>query len=280
LALEFNFSGILTEGAKMAGLEFTNEAAKQLEKIYLTRDIIAQRLETIRQLNLSGGESVLDVGCGPGFLCESMGEIVGRHGAVVGIDISSDLIALCNRRKASKRHSYAIGDATNVNQADASFDVVVCTQVAEYVPDVDRVLSEAFRVLKPGGRTVFVVTDWDAVVWHSENPDGMALVMNLWEGHCAHPRLPRSMAYKLVNAGFRFDGASVFPILNLQYDDDSYSKGLARLIRDFVARKKDVSADDLNEWHGEFERLSEAGRYFFSANRYIFKASKPAANTG
>ena len=75
----------------MTGLEFTSEAAKQLEKVYLTTDIIAQRSETIRQLNLSSGESVLDVGCGPGYLCESMGEIVGRHGAVVGIDISSDL---------------------------------------------------------------------------------------------------------------------------------------------------------------------------------------------
>jgi ubiquinone/menaquinone biosynthesis C-methylase UbiE len=263
----------------MTGLEFTDEAARQLEKTYLTGDIIAQRFETIRQLNLSDGERVLDIGCGPGYLCESMGEIVGRHGAVVGIDISSDLIALCNRRKASTQLSYAVGDATNVNQADASFDVVVCTQVAEYVPDVDRVLSEAFRVLKPGGRTVFVATDWDAVVWHSEYPERMALVMKSWEEHCAHPHLPRSMAYRLTRAGFRFDGAAVFPILNLQCDDDSYSKGLAQIVRDFVARKKDISADDLNEWHSEFERLSEAGRYFFSTNRYIFKASKPAAHT-
>ena len=263
----------------MSGLEFTKEAAKRLEKTYLTRDVVAQRLETIRQLDLSRGESVLDIGCGPGYLCESMAEIVGHHGAVVGIDISTDLIALCNRRKASTWLSYAIGEATKVNQADASFDVVVCTQVAEYVPDVDRVLSEAFRVLKPGGRTIFVATDWDAVVWHSENPERMALVMKLWEEHCAHPHLPRSMACRLVNAGFRFDGASVFPILNLQCDDDSYSKGLAQVIRDFVARKKGISADDLNEWHGEFERLSEAGRYFFSSNRYIFKASKPAAHT-
>jgi arsenite methyltransferase len=263
----------------MTGLEFTNEAAKQLEKTYLTGDIIAQRFETIRQLNLSDGERVLDIGCGPGYLCESMGEIVGRHGAVVGIDISSDLIALCNRRKASTQLSYAVGDATNVNQTDASFDVVVCTQVAEYVPDVDRVLSEAFRVLKPGGRTVFVATDWDAVVWHSEDPERMALVMKSWEEHCAHPHLPRSMAYRLIRAGFRFDGAAIFPILNLKCDDDSYSKGLAKGVRDFVGRKKDVSADDLNEWHGEFERLSEAGRYFFSTNRYIFKASKPAAHT-
>jgi len=82
-------------------------------------------------------------------------------------------------------------------------------------------------------------------VWHSENPERMALVMKSWETHCAHPRLPRSMAYRLVNAGFRFDGATVFPILNLQYGDDSYSKGLSQVIRDFVARKKDVLADDL-----------------------------------
>ncbi len=263
----------------MSGLEFTKEDAKRLEKLYLTRDVTAQRLETIRQLNLSSGESVLDIGCGPGYLCESMGEIVGRHGAVVGIDISTDLIALCNRRKTSPWLSYAIGDATKVNQADASLDVVVCTQVAEYVPDVDRVLSEAFRVLKPGGRTIFVATDWDAVVWYSENPERMASVMKSWEEHCAHPRLPRSMVYRLVNAGFRFDGAAVFPILNLQCDDDSYSKGLAGSIRDFVARNKDVSVDDLNEWHSEFERLSETGRYFFSTNRYIFKASKPVAPT-
>jgi arsenite methyltransferase len=266
--------------AKMSGLEYTKENATLLEKIYLTRDVAAQRAETIRQLNLSSGESALDIGCGPGYLCESMGELVGRHGAVVGIDISTDLIAFCNRRKPSTWLSYAIGDATKIDQADESFDVVVCTQVAEYVPDVDRALSEAFRVLKPGGRTIFVATDWDAVVWHSENAERMAMVMKSWEAHCAHPRLPRSMAYRLVNAGFRFDGATVFPILNLQYDDDSYSKGLSQGIRDFVARKKDVLAGDLNEWYGEFERLSEAGRYFFSTNRYIFKASKPAPQTG
>jgi arsenite methyltransferase len=260
----------------MSGLEFTKEAAKQLEKIYLTRDVIAQRLETLRQLNLTSGERILDIGCGPGYLCESMAEIVGRQGAVFGIDISADLIALCNRRKPAAWLSYVIGDATKVAQADASFDVVVCTQVAEYVPDVDRVLAEAFRVLKPGGRTVFVATDWDTVVWHSENSGRMASVMRSWEAHCAHPHLPRSLANRLVNTGFRFDGAAVFPILNLQFDSDSYSEGLAHTIRDFVAGRKDVPVDDLNEWHNEFKRLNEAGRYFFSTNRYIFKASKPA----
>ena len=265
----------------MSGMEYTKENAKRLKKLYLTRDVKAQRSETIRQLNLSIGESVLDIGCGPGYLCESMAQIVGRTGAVVGIDISTDLIAVCNRQKAFTWISYAIGDATELSQADASFDVVVCTQVAEYVPNVDRLLKEAFRVLKPGGRTIFVATDWDAVVWHSENPERMASVMRSWEAHCAHPHLPRSMACKLVNAGFRLEGASIFPIISNLMMIATAREGLAKGIRDYVGRRKDVSADNLlNEWHSEFERLSEAGRYFFGTSRYIFRASKPTAHTG
>src|SRR5216684_5474225 len=182
----------------MSGLEFTEDAARHLERVYLTPDVVAQRSETLKQLALSPGERVLDVGCGPGFLCESIAEIVGNDGAVIGIDISSDLIGLCRRRSPPKWLSYAVGDATQLAQPDASFDAVVCTQVAEYIPDVNRVLSEAFRVVKRGGRAVFVATDWDAVVWHSETPDRMALVLKSWEWHCAHPHLPRSLAHRLV----------------------------------------------------------------------------------
>ena len=259
----------------MSGLEFTEDAARQLEKLYLTRDVVAQRSETIKQLALSPGEHVLDVGCGPGFLCESIADIVGRGGAVTGIDISSDLIELCKRRSPSKWLSYAVGDATRIAEPDASFDVVVCTQVAEYILDVNRALSETFRVLRQGGRAVFVATDWDAVIWHSEKPDRMASVMKSWESHCAHPQLPRSLSNRLISAGFRLDGASVFPILNLQWHDDAYSKGLAGLVRDFIGRKKDISFESIKDWYDELAWLSEAGRHFFSSNRFIFRASRP-----
>ena len=79
----------------MSGLTFTEDAARHLARVYLTPDVVAQRAETMKQLALSPGERVLDVGCGPGFLCESIAAIVGSDGAVTGIDISSDLIALC-----------------------------------------------------------------------------------------------------------------------------------------------------------------------------------------
>jgi arsenite methyltransferase len=259
----------------MSALKFTEEAARRLEEIYLTRDVVAQRSETIRLLSLSQGEHVLDVGCGPGFLCAGMGALVGGSGAVLGIDISHDLIDRCKQRNVHAWISYEVGDATRLERPDASFDVVVCTQVAEYVPDVDKVLSEAFRVLRPGGRSIVVATDWDTVLWHSENPNRMDRIMKSWEAHCAHPHLPRSLPRRLRAAGFRFDGASVFPILNLQWEDNAYSKGMTGLIRDFVAAGNDVALEELRAWAEEFTDLSNAGEYFFYSARFIFRASKP-----
>ena len=100
--------------ARMSGLEFTEDAARQLERLYLTSDVVAQRSETIKLLALRRGERVLDVGCGPGFLCEDIAEVVGRDGAVTGIDISGDLIALCKRRNPPTWLSYFVGDAANI----------------------------------------------------------------------------------------------------------------------------------------------------------------------
>src|SRR6476660_9330548 len=80
--------------ATMSGLTFTEDAARHLARVYLTPDVVAQRAETMKQLALSPGERVLDIGCGPGFLCASIAAAVGSAGAVSGLDIASDLIAL------------------------------------------------------------------------------------------------------------------------------------------------------------------------------------------
>jgi arsenite methyltransferase len=148
----------------MSGLEFTEKAARQLERLYLTRDVVAQRPETIKQLSLSQGERVLDIGCGPGFLCESMADIVGRDGTVIGIDISSDFVALCKRRTPPKWLSYEVGDATQLAQPDASFDAVVCTQVAEYIPNVNRTLAGQSLLQRTGMRSYG--TRERQIAWH------------------------------------------------------------------------------------------------------------------
>ena len=112
-------------------------------------------------------------------------------------------------------------------------------------------------------------------------PPGLYAVVDIGSNsvrlaHCAHPHLPRSLPNRLKSAGFRLEGASVFPILNLCWDDDAYSKGLAQLIRNFVLTRGDVPAEESEKWLDEFPELSQSGRYFFSSNRYIFHALKAA----
>jgi len=259
----------------MSGLRFTKEAARQLETLYMTADVVAQRSETLRMLSLAKGNSVIDIGSGPGFLCESIADIVGASGRVLGIDLSDDLVERSSERNRRSWVSYRVGDAAHIDEPDASFDVATCTQVAEYVPEVDTAIAEAFRVLKPGGHALYIATDWNAVIWHSDAPARMTAVMKAWEAHCAHPRLPRTLAGRLSDAGFTLDAATVFPILNFRWDDDTYSKGIARTIGQFVSKRGGMSDGEVAAWAAEFPRLSSQGRYFFFSGRFIFKVSKP-----
>ena len=68
---------------------------------------------------------------------------------------------------------------------------------------------------------------------------------------------------------------SVFPILNLDWGDDTYSKGLSYLISDFISKRAGMPPDELAAWTEELSLLSEAGRYFFCTSRFIFRACKP-----
>ncbi len=260
----------------MATLQFTQEQARRLEAIYSTADVRAQREETLRLLQLTPGEAVIDVGCGPGYLCESMADLVGARGRVLGIDVSPDLVELARRRNQRTWLSYEQGDAMALSAPDRSFDVAVCTQVLEYVPDADRGLKELHRVLKPGGRALVVDTEWDALVWRSADPARMAKVLAAWEAHCTDARLPRTLGPRLRAAGFAVEGVSGFPIINTTLEEENYSSGIIGLIADFVRKRGSMPPGELDAWRAEQLALSAKGEYFFSTMRHMFRARKPS----
>ncbi|MEO1472188.1 MAG: methyltransferase domain-containing protein, partial [Pseudomonadota bacterium] len=256
----------------MAGLDFTEAAAERLERVYLGQDVTAQRADTLARLALAPGERVLDVGSGPGYLAADIARAVGPAGRVVGIDVSETLLARATARAAEAgldgRLTYGAGDAQvlegGVLEGAGAFDAVVSTQVAEYLPAPERFLAAACRRLRPGGRLLVIATDWDGVIWFSEDRARMARVMQAWEGHCADPRLPRRMRPMLSAAGFGSIRVSAFPLVNLEMAPGSYSAGVADFVRAWMIREGG-DAGEAEAWFAELEALSAAGRYFFAS---------------
>ena len=177
----------------MSGLAFSSDETEKLIATYKTPDMERQRDETLRRLGLKPGERVIDIGCGPGFLCESMAVAVGPTGCVVGIDISQDLINFATKQKNTNSIEYRAGNATALPVDAGQFDIAVSTQVIEYVVDVDAALREIARVLRAGGQRLSSSIP-TSIRGFGMLPDAerMALIMKGWEMHCADPPAPKN----------------------------------------------------------------------------------------
>ncbi len=254
---------------------FDGAAARRIEQVYLTPDIVGQRRETRALLQLKPGEAILDVGCGPGFLLAEMAAEVGGSGKLSGIDSSPDMIALAHQRGAGiATLDLQQADALALPFADAAFDVVVSTQVYEYIADIAGALREAVRVLRPGGRLLIVATDWESSVWSNSDEARMARVLEAWREHGADSRLPRSLPKRLREAGLLLDRVEVIPIVNIEYDRNTYSYSMISVMAKFGVGRQKLSAAELQAWSDDLKTHGERGEYFFSVNRYAFIARK------
>ena len=107
--------------------------------------------------NLQEGETVLDLGSGGGIDCFLAAEQVGPTGQVIGVDMTSEMVARArgNAKKGSYPNvDFRLGEIEALPVADATVDVIISNCVINLSPERDRVLGEALRVLKPGGRLV------------------------------------------------------------------------------------------------------------------------------
>ena len=254
---------------------FDGAAARRVEQVYLTPDIAGQRRATRALLRLKPGEKILDVGCGPGFLLAEMADDAGASGRLSGIDVSADMIALARSRCAGTATiDVQIASALELPFRDETFDVVVSTQVYEYVADIVTALFEAARVLRRGGRLLIVATDWESSVWNNSDEARMARVLEAWREHGADSRLPRSLPKRLRETGFEMDSVEVIPIINIQYDPNTYSYSMISVMAKFGVGRQNFSVEDLQAWSDDLRVHGERGEYFFSVNRYAFLAHK------
>ena len=151
-------------------------------------------------IDLKPGETVLDLGSGGGIDVLLSARRVGPTGKAYGLDMTDEMLALAreNQRKAGATNvEFLKGEIENVPLPDNSVDVVISNCVINLSADKSKVLREAFRVLRPGGR--FAVSD---VVVRGHVPDSIRQSMLLWVGCIAGALEESDYRAKLADAGF------------------------------------------------------------------------------
>ncbi len=149
---------------------------------------------------LGPGEIVLDLGSGGGIDVLLSARRVAPTGKAYGLDMTDEMLTLAreNQRKAGVENvEFLKGEIENIPMPDNSVDVIISNCVINLSGDKDRVLKEAFRVLKPGGR--LAVSD---VVTKGEVPEVIRRDMLLWVGCIAGALQDADYVAKLAKAGF------------------------------------------------------------------------------
>jgi len=149
---------------------------------------------------LKPGETVLDLGSGGGIDVFLSARRVGPVGKAYGLDMTDEMLNLAreNQRKAGVHNvEFLKGEIENIPLPDCAVDVIISNCVINLSADKDRVLAEAFRVLKPGGR--FAVSD---IVVRGEMPAEIRRNVELWIGCVAGALEESEYRAKLASAGF------------------------------------------------------------------------------
>ena len=164
---------------------------------------------------LHEGETVLDLGSGGGIDVLLSAKRVGPTGKVYGLDMTDEMLALANankQRAGATNVEFLKGEIERIPLPDASVDVIISNCVINLSADKKKVLAEAFRVLRPGGR--FAVSD---VVVRGDVPAEVRTSMELWIG-CVAGALEEQEFLTLLRAA-GFEKPSIEPTRIYKADD-------------------------------------------------------------
>ena len=205
--------------APIAGADpITSDLYNELEKGELPEAAVLASLgcgNPTALAELKAGETVLDLGSGGGIDVLLSAKRVGPTGKAYGLDMTDEMLALAreNQRKAGAANvEFLKGEIENIPLPDNSVDVIISNCVINLSADKDRVIREAFRVLKPGGR--FAVSD---VVTRGDIPAQIRKDMLLWVGCIAGALDETDYRNKLAGAGF--EAVAVEPTRVYKVDD-------------------------------------------------------------
>ena len=233
-------------------------------------------------LGAGPGDRVADLGCGTGAtLAQAAPDVPG--GLLAGLDLSAaalgqTAVALAEAVAGQDRRPGVLCVQADLKAplplADAAFDRVVCHNVLEVLPDPGALVAEAVRVLRPEGRLVLAHSDFDTLIFASED---LELTRRLVRAYCDTQQpwmdavdgtIGRRLADIAGRAGLLVEDVQAAVVLGRRFVPGEIGWGYARNLADTLAGSGRADRAELDRWLAGLQRLADRGTFLFSVNDY------------
>jgi SAM-dependent methyltransferase len=233
---------------------------------------------TVADLRLAAGNSVLDVGCGPGMHTVAMAGIVGSRGRVVGVDHDARMIAAAQERARDAGVgawvTHQVGDAYALPFDDGAFERTRSERMLQHLLDPARAVAELVRVTAPAGRVVIADSDFGSLSFDGVEASLERRMVAFKAGQSLHNGYSGRTLWRLLR-GAGLSDVTVQPVAM-----HTTVLGVARLILlldDVEARAEAasaISAADLSAWCEQLAAAERAGNFYVSLTVVVAAGSK------
>jgi ubiquinone/menaquinone biosynthesis C-methylase UbiE len=248
------------------------EAARWQETMAAWPFCHAYKLRTIELMQLSAGNLVLDLGCGPGADALALAERVGEEGKVSAVDSSSVMISYARKRigDSTANIELKVADAHDLPFPSNHFDACRADRVFQHLSDPYKALSEMLRVTKPGGRIVAVDPDQDTLVINVDAGSITEKIHNFRREHPANPTIAHRIGGMMADLGARPLSVEGHTLV-LTEPLDAF--GLVEW-PDMLLSQGRLSEEEISIWNKALSRSLEQGSFFYSVTFFITVARK------
>ena len=236
----------------------------------------AYREAYLSLIDLPPTAAVLDLGCGTGVVTRAIAARDGFAGTVIGIDQSREFIAAAKQFAADAgvgdRLEFLVDDAHQLHFPAASFDAAVAHTLISHVRDPLAVLTEAARVIRPGGSLVIFDGDYSSLTFGCSDPRlGVEMEPALQSLIMSSPRIMRELPRLLPKAGLRLIATQAH--VYAEAGSSSFLLNLAETYGPLAASTGLVPGAHVDAWLADQRRSAEDGTFFAACNYYAYVAS-------
>ncbi|MGY0003121.1 methyltransferase domain-containing protein [Micromonospora sp. I033] len=228
--------------------------------------LVRLRHRSYELLDLAPGASVVDVGCGTG---RAVVELHQRGVAAIGVDPDELMIATARRRWPGIE--FRMGTAESLPLPDQAVAGYRADKVLHVLPDPASALTEAQRVLTPGGRIVLIGQDWDALMIDSSHPDLTRAILRSQADSLPSPQAARAYRNLLLDAGFQDVAVEAHTGIFTE-------PGFLPMVEAFAAKAVSagsVTAEQSADWVRDQQSRASIGRLFVAIPMLVASARRP-----